>query len=52
MLRDNIEPHKFKGEIKLGLDELQRIKDQIKINDELLKQSNAEVHRKQEKIQG
>ncbi|MDW0216985.1 MAG: helix-turn-helix domain-containing protein [Nitrososphaeraceae archaeon] len=49
MLRDNIEPHKLKGEIKLGLDELQRIKDQIKINDELLKQSNAEFHREQER---
>lgn len=49
MLRDNIEPHKLKGEIKSGLDELRRIKDQIKINDELLKQSNAELHREQER---
>ncbi|MDW0247928.1 MAG: hypothetical protein QOB17_10955, partial [Nitrososphaeraceae archaeon] len=39
----------LKEEIKSGLDELQRIKDQIKINDELLKQSNAEFHREQER---
>ena len=49
MLRDNIEPHKLKGEIKLGLDELQRIKDQIEINDELLKQSNEEFNIEQER---
>ena len=45
MLRGNIEPHKLEGEIKSELDKLQRIRDQIKINDELLKQSNADQER-------